>query len=195
MRALAIILVAAACTPEVVSGSYLCGPNSTCPEALVCNGPDNICVHPGVAAPFECAPEPDTEPDDEPGDARMVTLSCDGAGMQIENCLFEEDGGDWVSFVAPTACGERGVEVRVTFPVAFERLGIELWDLDASERIAQDTACPIAPVEGVDLRCVQANVVAGKRYGVQVFPTGVDDCDGRCSFNRYALGMQLTLPR
>lgn len=195
MRALAIILVAAACTPEVVSGSYLCGPNATCPEAQVCNGPDNICVNAITAAPYECAPAPDTEPDDQPANARMVVLGCLGLPMQIDNCFFEGDRADWVSFVAPTTCGERAIDVRVTFPIAFERVGLELWDLDANERIAQDAECPIAPVEGEDVRCLQANVVAGRSYGVQVLPTGVDDCDGGCAYNRYILGMQLTLPR
>lgn len=195
MRALAIVLVAAACTPEIVSGSYLCGRNATCPESQVCDGLTNICVHPGGAIPFACEADIDTEPDDEPLEAHAIDLGCDSVGEKLESCLLEGDGGDWVRFVAPTTCGDRGVDVRVTFPIAFERVGLELWDLDANERIAQDIECPSAGVAGEDVRCLQADLVAGTSYGVQVLPTGIDNCDGACAYNRYTLRMQLTLPR
>lgn len=195
MRALAIVLLAAACTPEIVSGSYLCGPNATCPEGQVCNGLDNVCVHAGAALPFSCAPDIDTEPDDQPANAYPLTLSCELISAVIDSCLTEDDAGDWVRFVAPTTCGSQGIDVRVMYPISFERVGLELWNLDTNEIVAQDMVCPTTGVAGEDVRCLQADLVAGVSYGVQVVPTGVDDCDGACAYNRYTLAMQLTLPR
>ncbi|HEX5059005.1 MAG TPA: hypothetical protein VFV99_06575, partial [Kofleriaceae bacterium] len=72
MRALLLCIPLAACTPDVVSGSYLCGPDELCPDGQKCNGTEDkttglaadSCVIPSLARPFACTPKVDVEPDD-----------------------------------------------------------------------------------------------------------------------------------
>jgi hypothetical protein len=197
MRTLAMfVLAATACTPEIVSGSYLCGPNASCPEGLVCNGPDHICVSPSLEEGFACEPELETEPDDTPANAHAIpTADCISTPTSLDSCMPEGDTADWVRFVAPVGCS-RDVDARVSFAIAFQRLGIELWDLDRNEVIAEDGECTTGGLVGGDeQRCLTAPVVGGTSYGIQVVPAGDGNCDGECAFNRYTIKVQLVLPR
>jgi hypothetical protein len=199
MRRIAIALLAsaaaAACTPEIVSGSYLCGPNATCPGDQICNGPDNICVS-SAALPFECDPEIETEPDDASEQAfDLGSFDCMSLATVLDSCMLEGDTGDWVRLTTPTACDSLSVDVRVTFPTAFEELGLALWDLDANEHVADDEPCTFMGEGGDELRCLKADVLPGTHYGVQVAPTGEGACDGTCAYNRYTLRMQLSSTR
>jgi len=195
VRALFLVLSIAACTPEIVSGSYLCGPNATCPDDQLCNGPDNVCVT-ASALPFSCEPELATEPDDTTDKAfSLGPLDCVSLASVLDSCMDETDAADWVAFSTRESCGEIMADVRVTFPTAFEELALELWDLDANERIAVDTPCASTGEAGDELRCLKAPLVPGTRYAVQVLPTGEGTCDGRCAYNRYTLRMQLSEAR
>jgi hypothetical protein len=199
MRALLIVslgaLVTAACTPEIVSGSYLCGPNATCPDDQVCNGPDNVCVSVS-AEPFSCAPDKVTEPDDTTDTAYSIgELDCVSIASVIDSCMDETDPADWIAFSVPAGCGDVVADVRVTFPTAFEELALELWDLDANERVAVDAPCPVSGEGGDELRCLKTTLAEGARYAIQVVPTGEGTCDGDCAYNRYTLRMQLNQPR
>lgn len=197
MRALVFVLAsaAAACTPEIVSGSYRCGPDATCPGDQVCNGTDNICVT-GTAEPFACEPEISTEPDDASDQAfDLGEFGCVSLASTLGNCMLEGDAGDWVKFHSATGCAAVAVDVRLTFPTAFEELGIELWDLDSGEKVAEDTPCDVIGEAGDDLRCLSSPVTPGASYGVHVLPTGEGDCDGTCGYNRYTVRLQLSAPR
>jgi hypothetical protein len=194
MRALALVLLASACTPEIVSGSYRCGPDATCPGDQVCNGPDNICVT-GSAEPFACDPEIPTEPDDASSEAfDLGALGCVSLASTLGNCMLEGDAGDWVKFHSATGCDAVAV-VRLTFPTAFEELGIELWDLDHDEKVADDAPCETNGEAGDDLRCLGGAVAPDTNYGVHILPTGEGDCDGTCSYNRYTVRLQMSAPR
>ena len=193
MRALALVLLtsAAACTPEIVSGSYRCGPDATCPGDQVCNGPDNICVS-GTAEPFACEPEIATEPDDASSEAfDLGALGCVSLASTLGNCMLDGDEGDWVKFHAPIGCETTAI-VRLTFPTAFEELGLELWDLDRGEKLAEDTPCDVMGEGGDDLRCLTSLLAENSSVGVHILPTGEGDCDGTCAHNRYTVRLQLS---
>lgn len=206
MRAalLAIALAAAACTPDVVPGSYLCGPDQACPEGQVCNGTEDkdadliadTCVLPPVARPFACTPSANSEPDDTmaTGYGVMVPKSCVGTVDLMQGCMAAGDAADWVTFVAPATCTALQVQARLEFPIANEDLTIELWDADTNAMVSGDAACK----QGVDgttvRRCLDSVLVPGKTYGVQVKPTGEGNCGGDCGYNRYDLTLLFGTP-
>jgi hypothetical protein len=197
MRALllALVLPVVACTPEIVSGSYKCGPNASCPEDQTCNGEDNICVT-AAAQPFSCEPDRDTEPDDTADKAFSVgAKDCTSVASILDSCMDEGDSADWVSFSTNASCSDISVDVRVTFPTAFEELGLELWDVAANERVAVNAPCEFTGEPGDELRCLKGPLQAGRQYAIQVLPTGEGTCDGRCAYNRYTLRMQISEAR
>ena len=195
MRVLLAVLVLGACTPDIAAGSYLCGPNASCPEGQTCNGPDNTCVFGGGAMPFECHPDVMSEPDDTMQQARAVTFTeCVSSVMATANCMLGGDSADWVRFTAPTACTSVQVEARVSFPIAFERLGLELWDLDANTMVGSDGECISTGDAGEDIRCMKVTLTPGGNYGINVKPTGEGTCGGDCAYNRYTLRVQLSTP-
>lgn len=191
-----LLLVAlAACMPVIVPGAYLCGPEGTCPEGQACNGPDNVCVVPASAEPFSCEADADFEPDNSPGEAHLIpNLQCVSAQFENANCMMPGDTADWVKLVAPTVCTAVEVEARLTFPVAFEELGLELWDLDANAQIATDGLCTSGAEVGYERRCMDVTLAPGTSYGIKVGPTGNGACNGACNYNRYTLQVQLATP-
>jgi len=195
MRAAVLLVLAlVACTPDIVSDSYLCGPNEACPDDQVCNGPDNHCVLPSGVQPFACTPKIATEPDNTAQEAHVLPdLGCVSVPFIDENCMLENDAEDWVKLAAP-ACAAVQIEAVVTFPVAFERIKLELWDLDHMTNLGEDVQCPQVGEEGEELRCLTKTLVSGTNYGIQVKPAGDGDCDGDCRFNRYTLRVQLSTP-
>jgi hypothetical protein len=191
MRAALALLLVTACTPDIVSGSYLCGPNASCPEDMACNGTDNHCVLESTAKPFECTPATNTEPDDNVETAQVLTLSCNAPPFPSDNCMPEGDTQDWVKFKVPADCTNVGLTTRVSFPLAFQRLGLEIWNVDTMTQLGSDTDCPIDGEPGDELRCFEQNLTPGTTYGIKVHPAGDGDCDGKCSYNRYTLRVQL----
>lgn len=196
MRGLILLIAASACTPEIVSGSYLCGPNASCPEGQVCSGGDHTCVLAGQAAPFDCQPQLATEPDDSAATAYVIeNLGCVSLPFSVDSCMVGDDSADWVKFVAPSVCATVAVDARVTFPIAFQRLAVELRDLDRDELVATDSECTSSGEIGVELRCVRATLVPGTTYGLRVQPAGDGNCKGACAYNSYTLSVQLVTPR
>jgi hypothetical protein len=156
---------------------------------------DNICVTAG-AQPFSCEPERATEPDDTTDTAfALGALDCVSVAAVLDSCMDEADAADWVGFSTREGCSGLSADVRITFPTAFEELGLELWDLDANERIAVDVPCASSDEGGEELRCLKAPLVPSTRYAVQVLPTGEGACEGHCAYNRYTLRMQLSEAR
>lgn len=196
MRAAILFIVfATACTPDIVSGAYLCGRNAACPSGQSCNGPDNTCVLSSTATGFECTPDMETEPDDTAAQAHQITgLGCVSVPYIDNNCMMQGDSEDWVRFTAPAACAAVEVQARVSFPYAFERLGLELWNIDANTKLVEDTACPIDGQAGEELRCMQMTLTPGTSYGIRVRPAGDGNCGGNCSYNRYTLRVLLATP-
>lgn len=192
MRAAFVLVLAAACSPDIVSGSYLCGPDSACPEGLACNGPDNTCVLSSTAEPFACEPDRETEPDDTSANAHVISgLQCVSVPYVNANCMLQGDTEDWVKFTPPASCTVVAVSARVSFTVAFARLGLELWNLDTNTQLGVDTACPSTGEEGEELRCLNQSLTPGTNYGIKVRPAGDGNCGGNCSYNRYTLSVKL----
>ena len=197
MRAAVLLMIPlAACTPDILSGSYFCGPEQLCPEGQACNGPDNRCVLVSQVLPFACTPKVEFEPDDTPAQAHVLEdLGCVSLVFNHQQCMPTGDTADWIEFAPPPICSS-GVEVqvRLTFPIAFEQLGFELWDLDRDMKVAADGECELAATTDDVRRCLDFELVPGTRYGVKVHPTGEGACDGACNYNRYSLSVQLATP-
>ena len=191
-----LLLVIAACTPDIAPGSYLCGPEASCPPDQACNGSDNKCVLTALAKPFECTADADFEPDNSQMQAHALPpFNCVSAPFANNNCMLAGDAADWLSFVAPDNCAS-GVEtqIRLGFPIAFEELGFELWDLDRNMKLATDGMCTSGAELSVERRCLDFTLMAGTKYGVAVVPTGMGTCGGNCAYNRYSLSVQLGTP-
>jgi hypothetical protein len=196
MKALAAFAVLlAACSPEIVSGAYSCGDQELCPPDLVCNGPDNTCVDPPVVQPFACDPTTLHEPDDNAAQAfALPAMQCVSNLYRANGCLAAADLANWSKFATPSNCTSVSVHASIAFPIAFQPLGLELWDIDANQMIAVDDACTSGVVASGDTqRCLAQHLDNSKNYGIVVIPSGAD-CGGNCNFNRYNLTLQLVTP-
>jgi len=192
MRAVFALVLFAACTPDIVSGAYRCGPNASCPEDQACSGSDNTCVLTSTAQPFSCIPDMNTEPDDSAATAHALpSFDCLSVPYVADNCMLQGDTEDWVKFATPSACSTVAVQARITFTIAFERLSLELWNLDTNTQLGTDTDCPNSGENGEELRCLDKNLMPGVNYGIKVRPAGDGDCGGNCAYNRYTLRVQL----
>lgn len=195
MRAVFALFVVGACTPDIVSGSYLCGPNASCPGELACNGPDNKCVLASTVQPFSCTPDLNTEPDDSAATAHMIPFAeCFTPAAAMDNCMLQGDAEDWVKLTPPAMCTSVAIKASVSYTLAFEQLSLELWDLETNTQIGSDTECPDTGEDSIEQRCLTQNVTPGKNYGIKVKPSGDGDCNGQCPYNRYTLRVQLTTP-
>ena len=192
MRAVFALLLVGACTPDIVSGAYLCGPNGACPGDLACNGPDNTCVLASTVEPFSCDPDVQTEPDDSAATAHVLKLECLSVPIVSANCMLQGDAEDWVKVTPPDTCTTVTIHAAVSYTIAFEPLAMELWNLDTNTQLAVDTACPNKGENGEELRCVDQSLTPGVNYGIKVQPTGENNCGGKCSYNRYTLRVQLS---
>ncbi len=182
----------AACTPEIATGSYFCGPDSTCPEGQACNPADHTCTLAGIRKPFECEADLDAEPDDSPAlGYTLGILECTMLPVVIAGCMFIDDPADWVRLPIPADCGTVEIDARISYPVAFQQLGLSLIDTTSGVELATDEECVFQSESGDDLRCLAASLTGGVTYAIGVSPTGDGDCDGDCAFNRYTLRAQL----
>ena len=77
----------------------------------------------------------------------------------------------------------------VTFPWAFESLGVRLFD-GTGAQLGSDAKCPPANASEPET-CISAPLVAGSAYYFDVFPDGTGDCGGDCDYNAYSLTIQL----
>ncbi|MBA3462388.1 MAG: hypothetical protein H0T46_20670 [Deltaproteobacteria bacterium] len=195
MRAAILALaLCGACTPDIVAGAYLCGPEQSCPDGQVCNGPDNICVLPGAALPFECGDKiTEVEPNNASTAAQPIpNLACVSPLVQVKGCTPTSDTEDWFVFDVPAQCTATEATIRLSFPLAFEQLSLGL-DGTATGTVA---ACGVnlAPDDGTDVLCLEQAVTAGSKHAVRVARSGVGNCGGECGFNRYTLSLQLGTP-
>lgn len=193
MRAVMIVALLGGCAPEIVSGAYRCGPDASCPDGQACNGPDNTCVAPSSVEPFACEPAVQTEPDDTAASAfALGELDCLEV-FSTDSCMVAGDSADWFQFAAPAGCGDVHAAARVRFPIAFQQLQLELWDLGSNTLVTADAECTVGSDEGgEELRCLEADLVTGSSYGLRVIPTGDGTCAGDCAYNRYTVRVQLT---
>ncbi len=197
MRALLFLVAAtAACTPDIVSGSYLCGPEQACPEGLACNGTDNICVLPGAAEPFSCGTVTETEGNDSAQTAQPLGdgIACSTPRLEVIACAAADDPQDLYRFDVPASCASANVQLGLTFPLAFAVLEAELQDANGGVIATAGSCAGEDPDDAVDNRCLRSPVTPGMRYHVRVAPSGEGTCDGACAYNRYTLNLQVTSP-
>lgn len=197
MRAsiLGLVLALAACTPEVAPGVYLCGPEQLCPEGQACNGPDNVCVLDTQARPFACGTFPDQPGDDQPATAQdLGELPCVSVLRENPGCLPAGDTGDFYRFTVADGCTAVAVTSAVTFPIAFQPVELQLAANGTLMTI--DTPCSSSrPIEeGEETRCLEMTLAPGETYEIGAVPTGADNCDNECAYNRYNLTLQLGTP-
>jgi hypothetical protein len=183
------LLVASACTPDIVAGAYYCGPEQLCPDHLECDGETNICVARGVATEFACGPTTESEPNNSFATAESVgDIQC-ASRLEAMGCVLGDE--DYFGFTVPASCTPRKVTARVSYPVAFEPVVVEVVDgtnvLATSEPCASGITDDIGSTEA----CVEATVAPGGIYALRLAGTGSENCAGACAFNRYALTIQL----
>ncbi|MBA3452155.1 MAG: hypothetical protein H0T42_03540 [Deltaproteobacteria bacterium] len=149
--------------------------------------------------PFACPiASSEIEPNDDMATGQVIgNLLCASRPAEVVGCTTEldgDDGEDWFQFDVPSACTSVGVDVRLTFPLAFETLGLELRDASGAT-IATGGACPQAdPDDGDDQACIEHRLTPGGHYALLVARTGEGACEGSCAHNRYTLTLQLETP-
>jgi hypothetical protein len=191
MRRLALLmLLVAACTPDITTMSYYCGEEAACPPELRCDGPTALCVYPEDVAVFECpAGTNDAEPDDDTASAAdLGTLGCGGVPFTDNGCIDAAGDLDHAALTMPASC-DGTLELRLRYPLAFLPLQVEL--LDASgDLVEAGTVCENADTSAQVTTCLTASVVAGDPYVIRIRPADdALDCDGACAFNRYTLSI------
>lgn len=195
MRICILAFVLAACSPEIPSGSYRCGPDQACPEGQLCNGPDNTCVQASTAQPFACLPKQEHEPDNAPAMATdMGAFACVSNVYTFDGCLAPGDTQDWFKLTTPAGCTAIQAEVRISYPISYETLGVQLGDAGGA-KMTDDVACKTQS-GGLadDDRCITQPITGSTTYTIEVKPAGGGDCDGACNYNRYTLSVQVTTP-
>jgi hypothetical protein len=192
MRALVFVGLVA-CSPDIATGAYLCGPEEGCPDGQVCNGADNTCVIPTSATTFACDPAAEAhEPDEDAAHAASLgTLDCANAPILVNGCLAAHDTADWISFVMRPACTSASISASIASPLAFEPVTVELFDATGATKLAgADATCPNTSASdktGEYAACLQLALTPGTSYTLRVSPTGDASCGGSCAFNRYRL--------
>ena len=195
MRAI-LVVAFVGCTPDIASGSYACGPEQQCPEGQTCDGVDGTCVLPTGVRPFACEPSREHEPDNTAAQAlQLPALACVSDLYLDDGCLAAGDDQDWVRFVVPANCLTAQVDARLGFPLAWEPVGLELWDLGSMTMVTSGAMCKRPPPPGDDSVCLTSVVSLGGSYGIKMRPAGGGDCGGTCNFNRYQLTVQLSTPQ
>jgi hypothetical protein len=196
MRAVFAMLLVAACAPDIAPGAYVCGPEEACPDDMKCDRATAICVSPTNAAPFACGDRNADDPSNEtPATAQSVgDLACTSLVAEVRSCLPAGDSGDFYTFRVLDGCTNARLRASVVFPIAFERLVLQLGK-QGETPVTIDTACPVGGTvdDGNGVTCLDATVSSGT-YVIGVVPDGTGNCDNECRFNRYQVGVQVTGP-
>jgi hypothetical protein len=196
MRVLFPLLFVAACSPDIVSGAYLCGPESACPPGEACDGVTDSCVLASRAEPFACETGTEFPGDDSAMTANQVPqLDCVSVPYAVNGCMPAGDGADWFKLSTPSACSTVAIQIRVQYPVSYEHLSVTLQDLGSNQVVGTDTDCPQSSGDPAHVdRCINLTVTPGHDYGIAIKPTADGSCDGACAYNRYYLTVQLATP-
>ncbi len=215
-----LLLVLGACSAEIAPNTYFCGPEQLCPDGLVCDAVEDVCVSPSQARAFDCQIpcrfDDSGEPqelcpdefvckqnrcvaitDNEPASGFLLepAFECVSDVREIASCLSPDDPGDWFTFDVPGNCTAVQIEARVSFPIANEPVLLQL-STNGGPPTTVETDCKVSTGEdgGRTSRCFEMTVANGSRHSVGLVHSGVDDCGGNCTFNRYQLNLQLSTP-
>jgi hypothetical protein len=182
-----------ACTPEIGTGAYFCGPERSCPPDQACDEPTFTCVTPLSAESFRCPDGSETfEPDDELGDARdLGALVCGQAlfGGGTNGCIASVGQIDTYAFSGNDCPGARAARVGLTlrFPTAFAPLELVLLDSNGTV-VGAGLSCGAGQdFGGLDAVCLEMPV-DNAAYFVRVsLASDGPTCDGGCAFASYLL--------
>ncbi len=189
-------VMAAACTPEIGSGTYFCGPERFCPPEQVCDDSSFTCVNPLLAAPFSC---PDGSQSDEPDDDFENATDLGELSLNQPSVLGTHAGcvptGDDVDLFrvgcdATCASGGGQLEITLRYPIAFLPLEVELLDETGDVVAAGELCTPAVDYTGMDYLCITHQPSEGVYYVRAEGVAGAPDCDGGCAFNRYSLDIK-----
>jgi hypothetical protein len=189
-------LALAACSPEITPGTFLCGEEELCPEGQACDGVTDTCELPSAARPFECGDEIDeVEPNDAFQSAQAVgDLQCVSRVAEVHGCSRKDGSAeDWFSFTVPSCTTVRAT-ARISFPLAYEPLVLDLRDANDSTTATGDVCASDDKNDGDTELCLDIAITPSAQYAIRVAGSGSADCDGECAYNRYTLTMQLVSP-
>ncbi len=182
-----------ACTPEIVSGAYLCGPDESCPDGQKCNPASALCVGPGSVETFACGKDQtEIEPNNSQAGAQVIQgLGCASTLAEIRGCTPAGDADDWFVFDVPATCTTSVAHLRLSSSIAFQTLGVKLSGPNGTFE-ASETVCAASSPDDAEVQvCLDQAVTPGATYAVRVGPAGGGNCEGNCSYNRYSLHLQL----
>lgn len=188
-----------ACSPEIGTGTYFCGPERLCPPDLECNDQTITCVVPAETEAFSCPAAANTaEPDNDLDSARdLGTLACGVIDPLIDapGCVPEIGDVDLYKFEYDDECSgaDPHIEVVVRFPVAFVPLALELLDAEGAVIGAGELCTSTADRTGTDRVCLESRLASGTYYLRVRVADDAPDCDGTCHYNRYLVAFSLPL--
>jgi hypothetical protein len=189
------VALAAGCDPEIVSGSYFCGPQMACPDDEVCSPADGTCVRPELAEPFACEPGSDGgEPNEDPATATSLSVAgCPAGQVERIGCLPAGIDVDWIRVTSPVSCAGAPLSIDVRYSVAFAPAIVDLFAADGTTLLATATPCNITGGIGDrDAVCLDTTVPAD---GVSMIRVTLDtelDCDDACDFMHYHVAAMAT---
>lgn len=199
MRVLvAAIALSAACSPDIGTGTYFCGPDRLCPPDLECDDNTFVCESRQGADRFECpAGSESSEPDDSRGDALEAGPIACGAPLfpqVVTGCVADAEDRDHIAFELEQECtGEDPhVEITLRYPIALVALEMSLLDEDG-DVVADGEICTLSgDATGMERVCIDRPLDPGA-YVLRIRSTGVGDCDGDCPHNQYVLDISYPL--
>ncbi len=191
-----------ACSPDIASNTYFCGPEGLCPPGLQCsyNAESTLaysCDLPNAVKDFECGTaNADVEPDDTTENAfDLGALAC---GSQLffpeHGCIENGTDIDHFKFRREQLCqGEDPhVAIRLQASIAAAPLSLTLLGEDGSP-VGSATDCSDGSdiAKGLQTLCLDATDLPAETFTIriQVDDAAGSDCDGKCLFNRYSLSL------
>jgi hypothetical protein len=197
MRRLLLLTVSlAACTPDITTGTYLCGVEQACPDDLACDGATNLCVSPSSVQPFTCDQhDTEVEPNDSVATAQNFPVVNCGSTVEVTGCEGkDDDSADYYSFTVPAQCAASTVAVvRMSYPIAYEPPAINILAPGGADVLTdQPCASSTSDDDGDSASCGRGPVTAGMTYTIEVTGSGEQNCGGTCAHNRYRLTVTLT---
>lgn len=197
--AVVLALAAGACTPDIGTNTYYCGPERLCPPNLECNDANFTCELPSLTEAFACPSDSNTaEPDDDLASARdLGTLSC-GTFDPLQDeagCVPQAGDVDLYRFVYDDECSgvDPHIEVKVRFPIAHVPLTLELLDADGAVIQEAELCTASNDQTGMDRVCLEERLASGTYFLRVQVPGGAPDCDGTCHYNFYRIAFSLPL--
>jgi hypothetical protein len=195
----ALVGAVAACTPDIGTNTYFCGPERLCPPDLECNDADVTCELPSLTEAFACPDQANNaEPDDDLASARdLGPLMCGVFDPLLDEpgCVPAVGDVDLYRFDYDDECtgGDPHIDVKVRFPIAHVPLTLELLDSEGAVLEVGELCTASNDQTGMDRVCLESRLENGTFFLRVRAADGGPDCDGTCHYNRYQIAFSLPL--